>query len=253
MVTIHDLIHLENASELKKVYFRQIVRRGLLSAGAIITVSEWTKKELSSFLGPKTFPEITVIGNSLEESWLKGDAARSKGVEDLEILAVSNPKPHKNLVTLLKAMNLLWLKGHRSRLNLVIGAAELPPHLKQVLDPIVQDRVRLKWGMSEDELRAEYQRAHLLVSPSQFEGYNFPIAEALSQGTAVVASKTSANVEFSSGDVRFFEPFDNVDALAGQIEKTTTSLKATCKLPENVLSLTKMAERTLGVYQKAIS
>jgi glycosyltransferase involved in cell wall biosynthesis len=248
VVTIHDLIHLHSASQIKKAYFRQIVRRGLLSSGALIAVSEWTARELSEFLGSDKTPSITVIGNSLEDDWLAPASRSPKATSAVNVLAVSNPKPHKNIITLVRAMNFLWRRGHQSNLTLVIGTKELPGFLSDSVDPEFRDRVTLKSGMSENELRQEYQRASVVVSPSQLEGYNFPIAEALSQGTPVVAAKTSANVEFVSPDVHFYEPFDDHEALAVAIEKRVFKL-AEADLPTNVLSITQLAKRTLQVYK----
>jgi len=54
------------------------------------------------------------------------------------------------------------------------------------------DRLTFLDSLSRDELVREYNRAQLLVSPSLYEGFGLPAAEAMACGTPVVATRAGA-------------------------------------------------------------
>jgi glycosyltransferase involved in cell wall biosynthesis len=56
----------------------------------------------------------------------------------------------------------------------------------------IEDRVTVVGRVTDDELAAWYRRAQLLVSPSLYEGFGLPAAEAMASGTPVIASDAGA-------------------------------------------------------------
>ena len=56
----------------------------------------------------------------------------------------------------------------------------------------LEGRVTFLDSLTTEELVREYNRAQLLVSPSLYEGFGLPAAEALASGTPVVATTTGA-------------------------------------------------------------
>jgi glycosyltransferase involved in cell wall biosynthesis len=82
------------------------------------------------------------------------------------------------------------------------------------------DRVTFLHSLSRDELVREYNRAQLLVSPSLYEGFGLPAAEALACATPAVATTVGAFPEvIDDGDTgRLVPPRDDV-ALAAAIRE----------------------------------
>ncbi|MEX0786672.1 MAG: glycosyltransferase family 4 protein [Dehalococcoidia bacterium] len=79
-------------------------------------------------------------------------------------------------------------------------------------------RVTFIDSLSTDELAREYNRAQLLVSPSLYEGFGLPAAEAAACGTPVVATRAGALPEIvQDGETGLLVPTGNADALAQAI------------------------------------
>ena len=62
--------------------------------------------------------------------------------------------------------------------------------------------------MTDDELVGLYRRAALLVLPSLYEGFGFPLIEAMACGTPCIASDDPALVEVSGGAALHFPRSD---------------------------------------------
>jgi glycosyltransferase involved in cell wall biosynthesis len=75
--------------------------------------------------------------------------------------------------------------------------------------------------VSDDELREEYRAAHLLVAPSEMEGFDLPVLEALASGLPVLASDIPVHREHF-GDAAVLVPPRDAEALAAGIERLLT-------------------------------
>jgi len=258
VVTIHDLIHLkEGSSWLHKIYYKTVVRRALKKCSLIISVSEWTKNDLIKefTIDPA---KICVIPNGLESQWFaespivpsESKFRQSRNLQTNYICCVSNIKPHKNLQTLLSSCEELWNQGHQFELALAIGQDRLPPSLK--INPLYLPRIKTLTQLSEQELMALYRYALVTISPSQYEGYGFPVAESLAMGTPVVLSRTSAHAEFEGEGLNFYEPFNSSSQLEQALRPLLKQKKAVQKLPKQVIDHLELSARTLEAYRLAL-
>jgi glycosyltransferase involved in cell wall biosynthesis len=74
--------------------------------------------------------------------------------------------------------------------------------------------------VERDELIQLYNRAQVFVSPSLYEGFGLPAAEAMSCGTPLVATTAGAFPEVVDDGVSgLLVPPGNVGALAGAIDR----------------------------------
>ena len=74
--------------------------------------------------------------------------------------------------------------------------------------------------LRKEELLEEYQQAHCLLFPTRFEGFGYPVAEALSCGLPVVTSDCSCLPELVDDSVTgFLCSRDDVEALASAIRR----------------------------------
>jgi glycosyltransferase involved in cell wall biosynthesis len=93
----------------------------------------------------------------------------------------------------------LWWAGP----NVKVGQAALPK------TPNRHDRrIRLLGEIPDRELCELYRRARCLVYPSLYEGFGFPVLDALSHGTPVICGRHSSLIEFEGPGVFYCDPRD---------------------------------------------
>jgi glycosyltransferase involved in cell wall biosynthesis len=250
VATIHDLIHLEPLGQsalqyrLHKLYFQTVVRRALLKSLRVITVSEWSRQQTAHKL-KIPLEKITVVRNGLEASWFENTS--ESDCEKPYFLCVSNPKPHKNVITLISACRKLWQEGLDFKLALLLGGGK-PPSDWGIKSQDVK-HFSLYHRLPDDDLKKLFKKAKALVSTSVFEGYNYPAAESLALGTPVILSKGSAHDEMKVDGVTFYGEATDVEKLAQTLKVFLNKKRTACERPA---TLNEMALSTLNAYQKLV-
>ena len=109
IVTIHDLNHLTYGSWAKKAYYQVLLRHFALNSKAVVTVSEFSRQEISKWLG-LPLQKIEIVSNSVEAPPPEPPQSRSSmileklGLESGKyFFCLSNSKSHKNLPFLVRA------------------------------------------------------------------------------------------------------------------------------------------------------
>jgi glycosyltransferase involved in cell wall biosynthesis len=136
------------------------------------------------------------------------------------LLFVGNSEDYnKGIVHLLRAMALLP-RSLSAHLYLVGGPSAAPVIAPREIARLgIGDRVTIVGRVSEADLAAWYRRAQVLVSPSLYEGFGLPAAEAMACGTPVIASDGGALPEVvADGVTGMITPAGDAAALAGAIE-----------------------------------
>jgi glycosyltransferase involved in cell wall biosynthesis len=213
VVTIHDLIHLENPARYAAlVYAGPMLKAVTRKADAIITVSRSVKTRLVDELkvpGDK----IRVIYNGVDPSFRPGEkaAARSDFGEILPsgkiLLAIGNNRPHKNLRTLVQAFESATgaLPSDWKLMLIAEGAGELIERTKIPERIVGRDRV------SEEQLRLIYRAADAFIMPSLNEGFGLPIIEAMASGLPVLCSDIEVFREVAGENAQYFNPRSATD------------------------------------------
>lgn len=150
------------------------------------------------------------------EAFHPGDSDRT---EAGALLFVGNSEDYnKGVVYLLRAMAMLpaALNAH---LYLVGGPSATPRIAPAEIERLgIGDRVTIVGRVSERALAAWYRRAQVLVSPSLYEGFGLPAAEAMACGTPVIASDGGALPEVvADGETGRVVPVGDAAALADAI------------------------------------
>ncbi len=123
------------------------------------------------------------------------------------------------------------------------------------------DRVTLTGRVSREELARLYNGHQLLVSPSLYEGFGLPAAEAMACGTPVVATTAGAFPEvIEDGVSGLLVPPADARALAGAIERVLDDEGLRLRLSDagrqrivERFSWRETAKRTLALYQEVRS
>ncbi len=82
-------------------------------------------------------------------------------------------------------------------------------------------RVMLTGYIDDDDKGALYAGARALVFPSLYEGFGFPVLEAMGCGTPVICSNTSSLPELAGNAALLIDPLD-VDGLANAMQRIVT-------------------------------
>jgi alpha-1,3-rhamnosyl/mannosyltransferase len=242
VVTIHDLIHLHQPlrNPLAPIYARAMLRRAVLKARVILTVSEAVRHELETELGART---VIVTPNGAP-AFTAPDRSHPAVPA---FLYVGNDKPHKNVSALIDAFAEVRRVLPDATLTLA-GAAFT--RLRDI------DGIRARGFVTDAELAALYDESVALVMPSHEEGFGLPALEAMARGTAVITSNTAALVEVT-GDAALHVDARDARALAAAMVRVATdaplrdSMRARGLERARAFTWKRCAELTRGAYERA--
>jgi len=258
VVTIHDVNFYSLSDRIPRSVIRLSeawVRRSAERADAIITVSNFSREQITACLGVPG-GRIAVIHNAPairarppQARW--APLARRLGISRPYLVSFADGAPHKNLGTLLRAFAPL---AERYRLQLVVVGRERPGRAPRgAREPGAE--VVFAGYLGEDDLSLTLANARLLVFPSLHEGFGLPVVEAMEAGVPVTCSDTSALPEVAGDAALFFSPLD-----AGAMARAITRLHTDDDLRRALIargyrraqqfSWARTALQTLRVYER---
>ena len=249
---VHDLNHIdyvENSSLLKRLYYSFVLKRACRSAARVLTVSEFSKLRISQWSGIN-FERIVNISNGVDKKFCPDGERFSPGFNYL--LSVSNRKPHKNEIGILRSFA-------RSKIDksirLLFTGSPTDEVEEATLSLGIKDRVQFLGRVSEGDLPKLYRGGLALIFPSLYEGFGLPVIESMACGTPVLTSTISSLPEVSGGAALLVDP-KSVDEIAGGIERIATDGGLRARLRESGLRRAKdfnwdlVAERVRDVLNE---
>jgi glycosyltransferase involved in cell wall biosynthesis len=249
LVTVHDMSTLLFASQsgyrnrLRHFY----LRRGLLRADRVMTVSMATCRDVEEVLGipasrirvvynapdpifhAATFPVASAPAAAGGQGF--GYPAEIQRVLDRYrihypfLLYVGRTNPQKNIPRLVEAFAVLRgeIQDHplyRDLRLLIIGdeISRYPALRHAVIQSRVEETVRFLGFVPIETLRCFYQAASAFVFPSLYEGFGLPPLEAMACGTPVVCSHVSSLPEVVGEAAEIVNPENVFDIARGMRE-----------------------------------
>lgn len=222
VMTIHDLQAYRVKKWYQSVFFKKYrlplyIRR----AQRVIAISDYVRGEILQRF-PHTDPDkVKTVRNAIEVHEYQSVPIP---VEVPYILTVNHLVPYKNVITLLRAFDLL---KDRIPHKLVIVGKETG-HYREVLGPFIEahalsDRVVHVPFASEDMLYSLYERMDLFVTTSLLEGLGAAPVEAAEMGGPVISTRETALPESTMELVDYYEPATDPEALASRILETLSN------------------------------
>ena len=174
-------------------------------------------------------------------------------------LFVGTIEPRKNLVRLMDAF--AAFARETPGVNLVLAGQrgwKCEDIYARAAQPDVADRTIILDYVSEDSLPSLYSHALACVYPSLFEGFGFPVVEAMACGTPVLTSNTTSLGEIGEGAALLVDPLDTAAISAG-----LRTLARSRELREDLrkkglaraasFSWAETGRKTLAAYRQAIA
>ena len=220
IMTIHDVSHERYPEWFSKNYYRfyhYMMPRIGKKAHAVLTVSEFSKKEIVNTLGINAEKIHVVHSNvpfhnkpSKEEilSFTRNPEA------ERYILAVSSMDPRKNFIRLVEAFDKIKDKS----VKLYIIGMSFKAFNTPDLQKLIGENVHLPGYISDEKLQTMYQNALLSVYPSLYEGFGLPPLESMTYGCPAINSDIPALREVSQDAALYVDPY-NVDDITQKIEQ----------------------------------
>lgn len=267
IITAHDIEsdweHFRDRYTGKRYAFYRILHRislqGLKRSNWIITDTFHVKNQIHKRLGIK-LEKIFVIPLAIDHSIFHAEAPKlPRNRNEKRILHVGTYAPRKNFQNLIYAFALVKQRFPEIKLFKVgrpNWKMEYERSMQLILELGLQDHIIFQTGLNDVELAELYRSADCLVFPSFYEGFGFPILEAMACGTPVITSNSSCLPEVA-GDAAIFINPDNIDEMATAISRVLSDMDLAHELRNRGLRRAKefhwedTAKKTIEAYEIA--
>lgn len=214
VVTVHDILPYMLRDDPRLSVYRGVADRlldrlamaGLRRADALLADSEYTRRCIIEQLGVDP-ARIRVVHLGVDHARFRPAAAgpglrERHGLRDDRryLIYVGSEDPRKNLAALLRA--LAAVRRERPEVELLkVGRAHFAAERRALLalagELGLAGAVHFLDDVGEADLPGLYAAAELAVQPSLYEGFGFPVLEAMACGTPVVCARAASLPELA--------------------------------------------------------
>lgn len=209
------LIEPQSGDRLYMRYLQRLVPSLVRRARRVVTISQSAADDIARLLpsargridvaypGPGTTPTLP--------------SPASEGQSGKYVLMVGTLEPRKNYPRAIEAFATFRNHGFADWRLIIAGGPGWGSHdVKAEIDRLgLGDVVSVLGHVSGATLSALYRDAGALFYPSLYEGFGFPILEAMASGCPVVTSNRSSMAEVGDGAVQLVDPLDPQSMVAG--------------------------------------
>jgi glycosyltransferase involved in cell wall biosynthesis len=263
VITVHDLAfwrYPEFLTAESRRYYNGQIEWAVRRAAAISADSQATQDDLVNLLNvPSEKVKVIHLGHDPRFSILPNESVRPVlarlGLESGYVLCVGTFEPRKNVPGLVRAYAQLRdapplvLVGNRGWL--------FTDTLKLIQDLKLETRVHFFENLPAGDLPAVYNGAGVFALPSFYEGFGFPVLEAMGCGVPCVIANRASLPEIAGEAALAVDP-DQTDALAAALERVLSESDLRHSLRQKGLERVghftweKTARETLALYNRVL-
>ncbi|WP_139905726.1 glycosyltransferase family 4 protein [Clostridium thermarum] len=268
VITVHDLIPYIMPETVGRGYllkFLKEVPNIIENTDAIITVSNWSKRDILKFFPieeDKVF--VTPLATDmkykpLDKEWCRYMIEKKMNIKKPYILYIGGFSPRKNVRSLIMAFSKVYPNLNKDYVLVITGSLRDEGNsLKELCSNLqIYSQVVFTGFVEEDMLPILYNGAELFVYPSYYEGFGLPPLEAMSCGTPVITSNVSSIPEVVGDAGILIDPYDTTNLMEALVntlsdEKLKEHLSQAGLNRAAQYSWKRTAAETLEVYKKII-
>lgn len=261
VVTVFDMSLIrypETHPKDRRAYFESYFKKRLANASHFITISDFSKKELTELYDVPPEKVTTIYLGGLE--FTKENPNFTEKLPEKYFLYLGNLEPRKNIPMLLRAY--AEAKAKEKDLPKLVLAGS-PTWLSDEIFATIRDKglgdsVIVKGYVPLPDLPHYYRNALAFLFPSKYEGFGLPVLEAMGEGTPVITSDSTSLPEVV-GEAGLLLPCDEEELWAKallevfQNEALREDLSKRSAERAKLFSWGKCAANTRAVYEKTLS
>jgi glycosyltransferase involved in cell wall biosynthesis len=261
VVTIHDagarVAPADHPLEWR-AYDRMLMPARLRAAAAVITGSEFARREVSAAYGLDP-DRVVAIPYGLDSRFFETQTVKQPRNNGGPILFPGAPVGRKNIDAVLRCMAVNPGSSLGSVELEISGAREqdFPAVIAQIRSLGLESRVRWLGQVPQSVMPGLIASASVVVYPSFYEGFGFPPLEAMAVGTPVVASDRGSLPEVLDGAALLIDPTDDRQ-LSAALESVLTRPELRQRLSEagkeraRNFTWDRCADSTLDLYRSVL-
>ncbi|HOZ56298.1 MAG: Mannosylfructose-phosphate synthase [Parcubacteria group bacterium ADurb.Bin316] len=220
IITIHDLSFLRyhHFFSLRKNFWHKFigVKNLLASADAVVAVSENTKRDLVELLNVPA-EKIKVIYSGISSHFFSAssnsvDIKNKYRLSEKYFLFLGNLEPRKNIEGIIRAYDQFVAKYQEyNHYHLVLAGGKGWKYnsiFESLNSAVHKSKINFLGYIDEEDKKSLYSQASIFIYPSFYEGFGFPVLEALACQIPVIASVNSSLPEVVNGRAVLVNPFN---------------------------------------------
>jgi len=238
VLTVHDLIPFQIregalADPDNFTLYEKVMRQSVMTADKIITISEFSKKEIKDVFGIEEQKIVVAYnGADLTEPAFEGSLAETflseRGLgQGKYFIYVGGFHERKNLLGLVEGFKIFSSDSPEFKL-VVTGDNQANDYLKSQYELFTvacrgfEDQIKFLGYVSESDKNVLIANSVGLVYPSYYEGFGLPIIEGMELGVPVICSDTSCLPEIGGSIPFYFYP-DDFNDIAKALREVVTN------------------------------
>lgn len=219
IVTVHDVAFMAYPQTYSKsflYFYKFMIPRIMRTARKVVTVSEFSKKEICKYYHVDK-DNVSVVYNAVSESFRPLHQTERNSY----FLAVSSMNYRKNFIYILEAFCKYQEQGGKECLY-IIGDLKNASFKEIDLSKYTSNpKIQFLGRVSDEDLIRYYSNAVAFVYPSFYEGFGIPPLEAQTCGCPAICAKASCLPEVFGDSVLYCDPYDS-DSLVSAFKKVVS-------------------------------
>lgn len=245
IVFVHDMSYLacpETVRTKTRRFLNVSMKKSCHRADVIITISEFSKKEIIKYLGIqeekiKTLP-LGVDFNRFHTNYSekeKNNVVQKYGLTQDYLLYLGTIEPRKNLERLIRAYAMTCEKNEMPPLIMAGRKGWLYEEIFNAVEELnLTEKVKFLGYVDSADVPMLISAAKVFLFPSVYEGFGLPVLEAMACGVPVITSDAASLPEVAGDAAVLVNPMD-INDIADKILRVVEDKKLQKKMIEKGL------------------